>query len=56
MVVASGQHLFTLPFPPGNFFTKNNMTVIPHLLYSPDLAHCNFSVSLSEDKSEMPPF
>jgi hypothetical protein len=26
------------------FLTKNNMTVIPHPPYSPDLAPCNFSL------------
>jgi hypothetical protein len=29
-------------------FTKNNMTVIPHPSYLPDLAPCDFSVSLVE--------
>jgi hypothetical protein len=39
----------TLSFPPGIFFfTKNNMTVVPH--------PPNFSVSPNEDKTERPPF
>jgi hypothetical protein len=33
-----------LPFSPGNFFTKNNMTVVPHPPYLPDLARANFSL------------
>jgi hypothetical protein len=31
------------------FFTKNNMTVVPHTSYSPDLAPCDFSVSCHFD-------
>jgi hypothetical protein len=42
LAVAS-QHSLTLPFLPGNFFTKNSMTVIPHPPY--------FSVSQTEDKA-----
>jgi hypothetical protein len=38
------------------FLTKNNMTVIPHPPYSPDLAPCNFPVSPIKDKTERPPF
>jgi hypothetical protein len=38
------------------FLTKNNMTVVPHTPYLPDLAPCDFSVSLIEDKTEKPPF
>jgi hypothetical protein len=38
----------TLPFPQGNFFTKNNKNII---LYPP-----YFFVSLIEDKTERPPF
>jgi hypothetical protein len=38
------------------FFTRNNMTVIPHPPYSPDLAPFNFSVLLIGDKTERPPF
>jgi hypothetical protein len=35
-------HCLTLHFLPGNFFTKNNMTVIPHPPYLSDLVPCNF--------------
>jgi hypothetical protein len=31
------------------YFTKNNMTVASHPPYFPDLAHCDFSISLIED-------
>jgi hypothetical protein len=34
----------TLPFSPGNFVTKNNMTVAPLPPNSPDLAHCDSSL------------
>jgi hypothetical protein len=40
-------HHLTLPLSPGNFFTKNNMTVVPHKPYSPDLAPCDFSLFLA---------
>jgi hypothetical protein len=44
-------HHLTLPFFTMEFFfTKNNMTVVPHPPYSPA------SVSLIEDKTERPPF
>jgi hypothetical protein len=41
------KHRLTLSFSPGIFFTKNNMTVLPHPPY--------FSVSPIEDKTERPP-
>jgi hypothetical protein len=34
----------TLPFSPGNFLQKKNMSVIPHPLYSLDFAPCNSSL------------
>jgi hypothetical protein len=37
-------HLLTLTFSPGKCLTKNNMSVVPHPPYSPDLAPCNFSL------------
>jgi hypothetical protein len=37
-------HRLTLPFSPGNFFTKNNMNVVPH--------PTNFLVSPIEDKTK----
>jgi hypothetical protein len=36
-------------FSPGSFFTKDNMTVVPHPPYLPDLVTCDFSVSLIEE-------
>jgi hypothetical protein len=42
----------TLPFLPGNFFTKNSMTVIHHPPYSPGLA----PISPIADKIERLPF
>jgi hypothetical protein len=45
-------HRLTLPFSPGNFFIKNYMTVV----YSPDLALYDFSVSPIQDKTERPTF
>jgi hypothetical protein len=39
-------------FFPTEFLMKNNMTFIPHPTNSPDLAPCDFSVSLTEDKTE----
>jgi hypothetical protein len=38
----------TFPFSTGNFFTKNNMTVVPHSPF--------FSVSPIENKTERLPF
>jgi hypothetical protein len=40
-------HHLTLPFSPGNFFAKDNMTIVAHPPY--------FSVSPIEDKTEMLP-
>jgi hypothetical protein len=45
-------HRLTLPFPLGNFRQKNNMTVVPHPPYSPDLAQ-DFSVSRHFGKVEV---
>jgi hypothetical protein len=33
------------------FFPKNGMIFIPQLPYAPDLAPCNFSFSLIEDRT-----
>jgi histone-lysine N-methyltransferase SETMAR len=38
------------------FLSKNNMTVISHPPYSPDLAPRDFSQPPVEDKTERPPF
>jgi hypothetical protein len=38
----------TLCFSPGNFFTKNKITVAPYAHYSHELAPCELSVSLLE--------
>jgi hypothetical protein len=36
------------------YLTKNNMTVIPHPTYLPDLVPCNFSVPPIEDETVTP--
>jgi hypothetical protein len=37
-------HCFTLPFSLGNFFIKNDTTVVSRPPYSSDLVPCDFSV------------
>jgi hypothetical protein len=46
----------TFPSFTREFLNQDNMTVIPHPPYSPDLAPCRFSVSPIDDKIERPPF
>jgi histone-lysine N-methyltransferase SETMAR len=37
-------------------FVTNNMVVVPHPPYSPDLAPCDFAVSQIENETEGPTF
>jgi hypothetical protein len=44
LAFASWQCTISQSFFSREFLTKNNMTVIPHPPYSPDLAPCDFSL------------
>jgi hypothetical protein len=49
-------HCLTFPFHHGIFFTKNNMTALPHPSNLPAFGPCNFSASPTDDRNERPPF
>jgi hypothetical protein len=40
------------PHVPENQFVTNNIIIVPHPPYSPDLAPCNFAVSQIENETE----